>query len=274
MRSVKSMASFILFIALAVNVGQAEDEVLNTVQSLTYFRNGRDAGGVLSFDRFEIRTSGLVSWDTNSRGFFCPLETGKYKGQISKEVLDKLTKLGEEVYEEQIGLSRGEAEDNASSREVTTNLFLRRNGKYLSTAMVALSEKVKIFEQELWEIKKTLSPEAVISMDVKEHKNYLLVNFTLRGEGPFKLVLPDKAEEAFSTPKGRPLKYHVDPKKLVVVLDAKRKNFELKLKPFSDKDEVSREVLFQNNTAMHHGGRTLSGDNLRAKEVNMCGVIR
>ncbi|MBI2521099.1 MAG: hypothetical protein HYV97_11795 [Bdellovibrio sp.] len=258
---------------MAVTVVQAEDQVLNKIQSLTYYKNGRDAEGILSLDRMEIRTSGIVNWNTNSRGFFCPLESGKYKGRISKEALDKLTKLGEEVHEEQVGLARGDSEELESSREMNTNLFLRRNGKYLSTSIYALTEKVKNFEQELWKIKKTLTPESVISMEVKEQKNYMLVKFILQGEGPFKLVLPDKAEEAFSTPKGRPLQYHTIPTKLVVILNAKRKTFDLKLQPFPAKDEVSREVLFQNSTAIHHGGRTLGGDNLRAKEVNMCGVI-
>ena len=240
-------------------------------RSLSLFQHGRDADGIIIYDRIEIFPDLKVVWQTASKGTHCPDQAGTFIGQVSQETFAEIFKLAQTV-ENDKGVTKS-TQAPPKSREVSTSLTLESGGRIRAITINEFTESMDALNEELAYLRSTLAPSQGVRMQAVKVSKGVRVTFSHLGMKPFRLLIPKIAGEAFFLQGKAKISFTGTPKKRNVMLsrDLTAASYEIKTSLPTHTDKSKKQFLFYSGAALaHHGDAASDGKLPRAQEVALC----
>ena len=244
---------------------------LKAAYSVTYFKDGRDADGILNREVIEISTGGVLTYETSSQGNLCPLTAGEWESHISKQELKTLAKEGLNIIEEQKKYKIGE-DDN--ERDINHHLMLRVNRTYHTTKIYKYTSKVRNYLLSLKRLAVKSIPINTLSIQttIRPKEEILEVTFHHEGSVPTRLFLPKKASHSFYTLEGQSFSYKTVPDKFEIILDSNNPSHVVQLDLSKTQGKIY-EVFYTNQAVIHHEASTSTNQTARASEMRLCSIV-
>lgn len=243
-------------------------------QSLTFFQHGRDADGIIVYDRIEIFPDRHVTWQTASKGSaHCPNEAGTFKGIVTQETFKQIMTLGLAV-EQDKGVVNSQPKFR-SSRSVSSSLTLESAGKIRVVQVQEFTPSVEALHEELAYLRGTLIPNTGVRMQATKKNNGVQITFTHLGNQPFRLLIPKMAEEAFFLPSKSKINFATPTKNRNILLSSHLNSvsYQILTPHLSEAQRKAKNFIFYSGaTLAHHGDASVaSGGNLpKAQEIALC----
>lgn len=256
----KTWTSFLFYLTAVFSpLSMASNSAVFEGQSFTFQRIGRDAEGIPFDTRFQVMPKNgkvlkegfLTSWETASRGGFCPNEAGRFRGTLTAEEMQSLLEKGLKEIKSQNAMKLENQGGTPTSQPTTTSsLTLWSEGKDYYAEIKHWDKGLLELDGMMALIKGKMNPFSAIKVEAEQKNGQIILTFTHQGQEPFLLTLPEKASMGFRFEESdEDAQYAKNPTSLHYTLGPKQKQISIALKLPKKK---STAVKYSNHMARHH----------------------
>lgn len=265
---IKTLLTVLVLLINIDSVGASNNEIY-----FSFIKSGKINTFSNEYEKIEVDFDGEIIWSINQSGFTfdsrCGNETSEFKGKISQDKINKLSKIALKSINSQKKVDLDAP--LGKGRSLTKRIKLLLKDESHSAVVSDQTKETDALYQYLDELTNNLNPSSILRINARIiNKDELEVMFKYFGKGPYSLLIPKRAADAFHIANHK-IKYKNKIPKEIVKLSYQKRVFNLNLKiERLGGDKKIQYLKYSNKLALHHAKDDFSKGEFRPTSANLC----